>query len=169
MTVTQRPRGARTAVLSVIATVAWCLPSGPAAAGSTWVWPLIPHHIMRTFDRPAHDWLPGHRGVDLAGHQGDVVRAAGAGRVVFAGSLAGKGVVVVSHGALRTTYEPVSALVVVGQRVAAGHVIGMLSPGQSHCSRQVAVTCLHWGLRRGRTYLNPLLLVGSHPRLLPQW
>ena len=49
--------------------------------------------------------------------------------------------------------------------MAAGQPIGSLQAGQSHCSPRV---CLHWGLLRGRVYLNPLLLVGGGPvRLLP--
>jgi murein DD-endopeptidase MepM/ murein hydrolase activator NlpD len=51
---------------------------------------------------------PGHRGVDLAAVAGAPVLAAGAGTVVFAGTVAGRGVVSVDHsGGLRTTYEPV--------------------------------------------------------------
>ena len=43
-------------------------------------------------------------------------RSALAGRVSFAGRIAGRGVVVVGHGATRTTYEPVAAEVSVGRR-----------------------------------------------------
>ena len=138
------------------------------APGPAWVWPMSPHTVIRTFYRPPHNWLPGHRGVDLAGSVGAPVRAAGAGQVTFAGDLAGKGVVVVRHGPLRTTYEPVAAVVVVGQQVAAGQLIGRLAPGVSHCSSGLGVQCLHWGLRRGRRYLDPLVLVSRHPRLLPR-
>ena len=45
--------------------------------------------VVRRFSPPPHPWLPGHRGVDLAGRPGAVVRAAGAGTVVFAGTVAG--------------------------------------------------------------------------------
>ena len=87
--------------------------------------------------------------------------------MVFASALAGRGVVVVAHGSLRTTYEPVSATVAVGDFVFAGDVIGRLAPGVSHCSKFGRVACLHWGLRRGFTYLNPLMLVGGYVHLLP--
>ena len=135
-----------------------------AAHGGTW--PLTPRpQVVRGFDPPASPWGAGHRGVDLLGHRGQVVRAARAGRITFAGGLAGRGVVVVDHGVLRTSYEPVTASVEVGDLVAAGQPIGSLQAGHSHCSPQV---CLHWGLLRGRVYLNPLLLVGGGPvRLLP--
>ena len=86
------------------------------------------------FDRPPQNWLPGHRGVDLVGRTGDQVYAAGNGVVTFAGSLAGKGVVVIKHGPVRTTYEPVTASVLVGSKVKVGELIGRLAPGQSHCA-----------------------------------
>jgi murein DD-endopeptidase MepM/ murein hydrolase activator NlpD len=135
-----------------------------AAPGGTW--PLAPRPpVVRGFDPPASPWGAGHRGVDLLGHRGQVVRAARAGRVTFAGRLAGRGVVVVDHGALRATSEPVSPSVDVGDPVAEGQPIGSLQAGRSHCPPRV---CLHWGLLRGRVYLNPLLLVGGGPvRLLP--
>jgi hypothetical protein len=76
-------------------------------------------------------------------------------------------VVVVDHGATRTTYEPVSAVVRVGQAVLQGQRLGTLEPAGSHC---LPAACLLWGWRRGDTYLDPLLLVGGGPiRLLPQW
>lgn len=129
-------------------------------------WPLGPsHQVVRGFDPPSAPWAAGHRGVDLLGAPGQEVRAAEAGTVTFAGTLAGRGVVVVDHGERRTTYEPVTAAVVVGQQVAAGAVIGHLELAMSHCFPRA---CLHWGLIDGDTYLNPLTLVGAGPvRLLP--
>jgi len=135
--------------------------------GPQGVWPLTPRpQVVHRFDPPASPWATGHRGVDLAGHVGEQVHAARAGNVVFAGRLAGRGVVVVSHGDTRTTYEPVSAQVAVGDRVGAGDVIGTLELFGSHC---FPAACLHWGLIEGREhYLDPLTLVGPDPvRLLP--
>jgi murein DD-endopeptidase MepM/ murein hydrolase activator NlpD len=101
--------------------------------------------------------------VDLGSLPDAQVLAAGDGVVVFAGPLAGRGVVSIAHaGGLRTTYEPVTALVHAGQRVARGTVIGVLTPG--HCVE----VCLHWGARRGAEYVNPLgLLSSGRVRLLP--
>jgi hypothetical protein len=74
---------------------------------------------------------------------------------------------VVSHGDTRTTYEPVSASVLVGDSVTQGAVIGTLQAVGSHCMPRA---CLHWGWIRGETYLDPLRLVGAGPvRLLPLW
>jgi pyruvate/2-oxoglutarate dehydrogenase complex dihydrolipoamide acyltransferase (E2) component len=76
--------------------------------------------------------------------------------------LAGRGVVVVVHGDLRTTYEPLAPSVRVGDAVDAGAVIGRLAEG-GHCPG-----CLHWGLLRGDVYLDPVQLVRRGPsRLLP--
>jgi murein DD-endopeptidase MepM/ murein hydrolase activator NlpD len=135
----------------------------PARQG---VWPLSPRpEVVRGFDPPATRWGAGHRGVDLLGHQGQQVHSSLGGTVTFAGPLAGRGVVVVDHGGVRTTYEPVSARVAVGEVVARGAVIGTLQRSSSHCFPRA---CLHWGLLRGDSYLNPLTLVGAGPiRLLP--
>ena len=132
------------------------------------VWPLAPQpEVVRAFEPPDTLFGAGHRGVDLAGSLGQPVVAALAGRVSFAGPLAGRGVVVVDHGATRTTYEPVAASVRVGQEVLRGDRLGTLRLEGSHCFPRA---CLHWGWRRGDTYLDPLLLVGGGPiRLLPLW
>jgi murein DD-endopeptidase MepM/ murein hydrolase activator NlpD len=119
------------------------------------------------FDPPAITWGRGHRGVDLAGHVGEPVHTALAGRVSFVGHIAGVGIAVVDHGGTRTTYQPVRASVHVGDHVAEGTVLGSLEWHGSHCGPE---TCLHWGWLRGSTYLDPLLLVGAAPRpvrLLP--
>jgi hypothetical protein len=139
--------------------------AGPAVAAGTWVWPLEgPHVVTRGFDPPATRYGPGHRGADLAALPGQPVRAAGAGRVSYAGLLAGRGVVVVVHGDLRTTYEPVAATVRVGQLVGAGEVIGRLAAGHAGCTP----ASLHWGLLRGDVYLDPVRLISRGPsRLLP--
>ena len=135
----------------------------PAREG---VWPLSPRpQVVRGYDPPASKWGAGHRGVDLLGHVGQPVHAALGGRITFAAPLAGRGVVVVDHGGVRTTYEPVEAHLKVGDVVPRGAVIGTLLRASSHC---FPLACLHWGLLRGDTYLNPLTLVGAGPiRLLP--
>ncbi|WP_021594780.1 murein hydrolase activator EnvC family protein [Actinomadura welshii] len=132
-----------------------------------WRWPLGPSAppVLRGFSPPSSPWGAGHRGVDLAARLGQTVHAAGPGRVSYARDLAGRGVVAIDHGVLRTTYLPVRPSVLVGRRVASGTPIGVLEDGRVHCP----VTCLHWGLRRGALYLNPLNLVQRQFRLLPQW
>jgi murein DD-endopeptidase MepM/ murein hydrolase activator NlpD len=124
----------------------------PTPAG----WPL--HGVLvvqRGFTPPALAWASGHRGVDLVAKPGEAILAAASGTVVFAGSIAGKPVVSIDHGAVRTTYEPVVTALHVSQRVALGQPIGVLGTG-GHCRG-----CLHWGLREGKSYLDPLLLLGG--------
>ncbi len=130
------------------------------------LWPLSPRpQVVEGFDPPDQVWGAGHRGVDLLGHVGQPVHTSLGGTVSFARPLAGRGVVVVDHGGVRTTYEPVSASVQVGDVLGPGDVIGTLQRVSSHC---FPLTCLHWGLRRGDAYLDPLTLVGAGPiRLLP--
>jgi len=138
----------------------------PAPVGA-FRWPLDgAPRVVRRFDPPPEPWLPGHRGVDLAASPGALVRAAGAGTVHFAGQIAGRGVVSVTHpNGLRTTYEPLEPNVSTGQTIAAGAQIGALASGHPGCP---AAACLHWGLRRGDEYLDPLALLGlGRVRLLP--
>jgi Peptidase family M23 len=144
-------------------------PPPGTGGGARWRWPLAPQPaVARSFSPPAQRWGRGHRGVDLSGRPGQPVLAAGAGTVRFAGTLAGRGVVSIVHGELRTTYEPVRPLVSAGQRVAAGQPVGVLAAAPSHCGW--AGTCLHWGLLRGSRYLDPLHLLTRGPsRLLPVW
>jgi murein DD-endopeptidase MepM/ murein hydrolase activator NlpD len=130
-------------------------------------WPLPRRPSLgRPFQPPTHPYGPGHRGADLVGYPGEPVLAAGDGVVVYAGPLAGRGVVSVQHpDGLRTTYEPVMAVVRGGQRVVGGQTLGSLAPGHLGCP---APACLHWGLRRDGEYLDPLQLVRrTRVRLLP--
>ncbi|MHC5903345.1 murein hydrolase activator EnvC family protein [Streptomyces sp. S6] len=136
----------------------------PASAG----WPITPHPpVLRPYDPPPTPYARGHRGVDLAAPPGTPVRAVAPGRVAFAGTVAGRGVVTLSLDSdpgLRTTYEPVRPAVAEGDAVTAGEVIGEVAPDGAHC----AVPCLHWGLKRGGAYLDPLTLLPRPPsRLLP--
>lgn len=115
--------------------------------------------MVHGFSAPSSAWGAGHRGVDLAASVGDPVRSALAGQVVFTGRIAGRGVVVVDHGATRTTYEPVTALARVGDLVTAGMPVGVLQTG-GHC---LPGSCLHWGWidNADDGYLDPLELVGA--------
>ncbi|MCA2221414.1 M23 family metallopeptidase [Nonomuraea sp. NEAU-L178] len=143
--------------------------ASPAAADRpTWRWPLDGHpRVLRHFAPPPAPWLSGHRGVDLAAAPTTPVVAAGSGIVRFAAPLAGRGVVTIEHtDGLRTTYLPVNASVRRDQRVAPGTRLGVIERPAGHCRE----SCLHWGLKRGSHYLNPLLLLGqAHIRLLPYW
>ncbi|MGS0685045.1 M23 family metallopeptidase [Nakamurella sp. GG22] len=160
-------------VMTVVLLVLW--PAATPAASSAapgpvlgFVLPVAPPPVVLTpFRAPDTSYSPGHRGVDLAAATGATVLAAGPGRVVFAGTLAGRGVLSIEHeGGMRTTYEPVTATVRAGRAVTAGEVIGTLQPGHPGCA---PATCLHWGARLpDRLYLDPMSLLGPWDvRLLP--
>ncbi|SER57223.1 M23 family metallopeptidase [Actinokineospora terrae] len=129
--------------------------------------PLVPARpVSRPFTAPAHPYGAGHRGVDLPGAVGEPVHAAADGVVVFAGVVVDRSVVSIQHrGGLRTTYEPVVPEVAGGTRVRRGDVLGRLGAGHPGCA---VAACLHWGLRRGREYLDPMVAVHRpRVRLLP--
>jgi murein DD-endopeptidase MepM/ murein hydrolase activator NlpD len=118
--------------------------------------PVTPVVVVRPFVRPATRYGPGHRGVDLRAASGALIRSAGDGMVRFAGSVAGRGVVVVLHpDGISTEYEPVHPLVRPGAPVRRGQPVGELRGRHPGC----AVACLHWGARRGEEYLDPLTLL----------
>lgn len=173
-------RVARLGVLCAIVAAVATGGAGPAAAEdppvaaeaaaatddvSGWLWPVMPPHVVALFVAPAHDYGPGHRGIDLAAPVGTAVRSPAAGIVAFAGSVAGRGVVTVDHGGgLVTTLEPVGAQVAIGDAVDAGGNVGRVDAG-GHAT----IGTVHFGVRRDGQYINPMLLLGAVPRavLLP--
>ena len=158
------PAVARAAPPSRAAPAVARAPGSPG--GSAYAWPVSPPRVVRRFEPPPEPWLAGHRGVDLAVPPGTRVRATGDGVVRYAGVLFGRGVVSLANPAgLRTTYEPVTSALRAGDRVRIGDVIGTIDSGHPGCP---AEACLHWGLRRGDAYLDPLALLGvGRVRLLP--
>lgn len=141
-------------------------PAGGGAAGAaaretvpagTWSWPLDPRpSVLRAFDPPAKPWLSGHRGVDLrAAHDGAAVTSPAAGTVSFVGIVVDRPVITIDHGnGLKSSFEPVESGLLRGAAVATGDVVGSSQAG--HCGPD---PCVHWGVRRGGEYLNPLAFV----------
>lgn len=159
-------RGIRVLLVSTLAVLTLLAAPAPSSVGAPdarWQWPLPPPHtVVRVFEAPAHQYGPGHRGIDIAATDGAAVQAVEDGTVHFTGEVAGRPVVSVMHAdGLLSTYEPVIAVVVAGDAVAAGDVIGNLGAaahGGPHCD---AGPCLHLGARRGTHYTDPLLLLGE--------
>lgn len=152
----------------------------PAATGYVPPVPGVdpPSGVERRFDPPEEEWGAGHRGVDLTAPEGSPVLSPGPGVVTFAGQIAHRGVVVVTHrDGLRSSLEPVAASVPVGTAVAAGATIGVVEGGQAgggdtgsgegttpnHCAPR---SCVHWGVRRGERYIDPLSLLDRPPIVL---
>jgi murein DD-endopeptidase MepM/ murein hydrolase activator NlpD len=121
--------------------------------------------VLRGFAPPRTAFGPGHRGVDLELAVGELVRSAAAGRVAFAGPVAGTRWVSIAHpdGHL-TSYGPLAGLrVSVGQQVARGQVLAVLAAGGHGAAGRDRG--LHWGARDARNvYLDPLTLLGSDLR-----
>lgn len=113
--------------------------------------------VLRLFDPPAVRWGRGHRGVDLATPDG-TVRSPGTGVVSFSGPVVDRGVVTVLHDdGLRSSLEPVDGAPPVGTPVAVGDPLGQVGAG-AHCPGE---PCVHWGVRRGDAYIDPLGLLGD--------
>lgn len=131
--------------------------AGPGTVAAGWSWPLSPRPaVLRAFDPPARPWLSGHRGVDLrAPHDGAPVTSPASGTVSFAGVVVDRPVITIDHGSgLRSSFEAVRSDLEAGAAVAEGAVLGWVQPG--HCT---PAPCVHWGVRRGDEYLNPLAFV----------
>ena len=123
----------------------------------------LPGEIVRIFDPPAHPWLAGHRGVDVAADVGTDVVSPLPGVVRFVGDIAGVPIVSIAHdGGLISTYQPVQAVVTVGDIVNAGDAIASVSEG-GHCP----MPCVHIGAKDEYGYRNPFLALHIWPRLLP--
>ena len=97
----------------------------------------------------------GHWGVDWVVPEGTEVRAAGAGTVTFAGTVAGNLTLTVNHGGgLRTSYSYLSVLLVEnGDHVAEATTLGASGGGHG-------TPALHFSVRVGSAYVDPLRVVG---------
>ncbi|XTR51947.1 peptidoglycan DD-metalloendopeptidase family protein [Pseudarthrobacter sp. So.54] len=83
------------------------------------------------------------------------VSAPAPGTVSFAGVVVDRPVITIDHGdGLRSSFEAVRSTLEAGAAVRVGDVLGWIEPG--HC---LPGPCVHWGVRRGGTYVNPLAFV----------
>ena len=127
---------------------------------------MRPFRLVRAYVAPAHEYGPGHRGIDLEPLGGAEVRAPAAGVVAFAGSVAGRGILTIDHGdGLVTTLEPVQTAAGAGRAVSRR----TRSSRRSRSGGHAAAGTLHFGVRLHGDYINPMLLLGEVPRavLLP--
>jgi peptidase M23-like protein/putative serine esterase DUF676 len=128
-------------------------PDVEADPGRPWLIPPVDAPVGRRFQAPAVDWGPGHRGIDylMPGAAPVAVRAAAAGRVVYAGSVAGVNAVTIEHaGDMETTYTNLLDVDVdEGQYVVQGSWIGHTSVAHE------GVAGLHFGVKIGGAYVDP--------------
>ena len=109
--------------------------------------PIVDHYRP-----PATRWGAGNRGIDYGTEEGDAVRAAADGRVVFAGEVGGALHVTVEHADhLRTTYSFLASTPVArGDRIHGGDVLGVVAGP------------FHFGVRTpDGTYLDPELVLAG--------
>ncbi|MGC5171109.1 murein hydrolase activator EnvC family protein [Micromonospora sp. DT81.3] len=131
------------------------------ASGTAWVWPVEgSFRVVERFVAPAHDYAPGHRGIDLEPRETLHVRAPAAGTIAFSGQVAGRRLLTIDHGdGLVTTLEPVDGRLEAGAAVSPAEVVGSLSLGG-----HAAAGTVHFGVRLDGRYINPMLLLGGVPR-----
>lgn len=116
--------------------------------------PPVDRPVRDPFRMDAGPYGPGNRGLEYDTVGGDPVRAVAAGRVAFAGPVAGRLVVSVVHpdGRRSTLTGLRSILVRVGELVARGTPVGTAGPG------------LHLGLLEGRRYVDPAPFLTTTPQ-----
>jgi murein DD-endopeptidase MepM/ murein hydrolase activator NlpD len=131
------------------------------------LWMPIAGAVVRGFDARAGPYGRGHRGIDIAAPEGEMVRAPAAGKVVFAGPVAGTiwVTLLVAPGVL-VTLGPLLDPAPTAGRVRARSPIGRVGPG--HPVAPAGMT-LHLGVRVDGVYVDPLayLIDRPRPRLAP--
>lgn len=131
----------------------------PPPASPTYLEP-VDAPVVELFRPPAQRWSPGNRGIDFGTPPGTSVSASADGEVVFAGPVGGSQHVVVLHAdGLRTSYSFLRSVTVRrGQAVRRGDPVG------------VTAGPLHFGVRAGEEYLDPLAVLLGPPvvHLVPE-
>lgn len=124
-------------------------PATASASVARWRWP-VEGRIIKRFDAKS----PGKKGIAIAGRPGTPVRAAAAGRVVYAGSgLVGYGrLIIIKHNKIYLSAYGHNREILVreGDQVKAGQVIARMG---SSGTRQ---TMLHFEIRRYGKPVDPL-------------
>lgn len=150
---------ALTVVTVVTVVIAMVVAPAVSVAAPCWQ-PPVDAPVADPFRAPACRWCPGNRGIEYRTRAGTAVRAVAAGRVTFAGSVAGERYVVVRHAdGRRATYGNLASVAVgAGDDVVARSIVGTASGST------------HFGLRRGDTYIDPTPYLGravTVTRLIP--
>ena len=168
-------------------------PPAPEPPPVVQLWMPVAGAVVRGFDARAGPYGPGHRGIDIAASVGTSVRAPAAGRVVFAGPVAGTNWVslLVAPGMVVTLGSLLDATVTTGGvrlrapvgRVGPGHPlppvgraappVGQGGPGRAGPTRgspgSGGEATLHLSVRVNGVYVDPLpyLVDRPRPRLAP--
>jgi hypothetical protein len=128
-----------------------------APTGGSYAWPVV-GPVIHGFELPNGPYGAGHRGIDIAAPFGTPVHAAEAGTVSFAGWVAGALFVSVDHpDGYRTTYSWLSGVSVHKNDVVVRDQV-IASSGHGH-PEVPSPTHLHFGVRLGTRYLDPMLFL----------
>jgi murein DD-endopeptidase MepM/ murein hydrolase activator NlpD len=133
------------------------------------LWMPVTGPLVRGFDARAGPYGPGHRGIDIAAPVGELVLAPAAGRVEFAGPVAGVNWVtlVVAPGVL-VTLGPLLDPVVTATRVRSRAPVGRIGPGhpatRAAPASPAAPAALHLSVRVDGVYVDPLVYLVDRPR-----
>jgi murein DD-endopeptidase MepM/ murein hydrolase activator NlpD len=134
------------------------------------LWMPVAGAVVRGFDTRAGPFGPGHRGIDIAASVGELVRSPTAGRVVFAGRVAGRNWVslLVAPGVL-VTLGPLLDAATTADRVRLRTPVGRVGPGHAPppvgrggSGREGAT--LHLSVRVDGVYVDPLAYLVDRPR-----
>ena len=159
------PAASVAVVAGMLSMCAWASDDPPAPVRYR---PPVSAPVVDPFRAPLTWYGPGNRGIDYDTTLVGSVASIGVGTVTFAGPVAGRLVVVVTHpDGLRSTYTGLGSIEVrAGQIVQLGQRLG------------AAASTLHLGLRSGSTYLDPAryftpwrrhaVLVGPHVPASPR-
>ena len=160
------------ALLVGLASASGAAAGGTAADGGTadspgaWSWlpptgfPIV---VLRPFVAPAHEYGPGHRGIDLRAQPGEPVLAPVGGTIHFSGQVAGRAAVTIRiDDRTLLSMHPVAGSHPEGARVEAGELLGEVSRGGDCDGR-----CVHLGVRVDGSYVDPFPFYAGRARLLP--
>jgi murein DD-endopeptidase MepM/ murein hydrolase activator NlpD len=137
--------------ITILVAIAIIVPGSWQSAAAATCWqPPVEAPVTDPFRAPTCPYCAGNRGIEYGTPAGSPVRAVAAGRVTFAGAVAGTVYVVVEHAdRLRVTYGNLDDRTVgVGDAVVRGMLLG------------VTAGRFHLGLRRNDTYLDPNPFIG---------
>jgi hypothetical protein len=134
------------------------------------LWMPLAGAVVRGFDTRAGPYGPGHRGIDIAASAGELVRAPTAGRVVFAGQVAGTNWVslLVAPGVL-VTLGPLLDPAATADRIRLRTPVGRVGPGHStppvgRAASGREEVPLHLSVRVDGIYVDPLAYLVDRPR-----
>jgi len=133
--------------------------TGPDPPRVPALWMPVHGAVVRGFDARDGPYGPGHRGIDIAAPEGTTARAPAAGKVAFAGPVAGTTWVslVVAPG-VRVTLGPLLDPT-AAKRVRLRDPLGRVGPGH-----RVGAVTLHLSVRVDGVYVDPLAYLVDRPR-----